>query len=189
MNTAKFNIIIPPQDIRENPGCLAKIAAGDARAFEWLYKNYCKRIYDYIFLLTNDAALSEDLVQEIFLKVWTQKEKLTEIKNLNSYLHTTAKNLITDNWRKQSTEKQVIKNIAYTADKEITLTPFKNEPGVLSGALDTLSERQKLIYRLIREEGRSREEISKALNLSPNTVKATMQNALHKIRQQLCEAR
>lgn len=189
MTTAKFNIIIPPQDIQENPECLARIAAGDARAFEWLYKNYCKRIYDYLLLLTNDAHLSEDLVQEIFLKVWTQREKLTEIKNFNAYLYISAKNLITDGWRKRSTEKQVIKNITYTTETETSASVFNNEPTVLTKAVEALKGRQQLIYKLIREEGRTRQEISEALKLSPNTIRNTMQAALHHIRDYVMEHR
>jgi RNA polymerase sigma-70 factor (ECF subfamily) len=181
MTSAKFNIIIPPQDIQQNPECLSRIAAGDANAFAWLYKNYCSKIYDYALLLTADKHLSDDIVQEVFLKVWAQKEKLIALTNFNSWLYITTKNLIVDHWRKQQYEKEHRKQIRYKLETE-TSTPFKNEQTVFTHAVNSLTEKQQLIYKLIREEGRSRQEISEALNISPNTIRNTMQNALHNIK-------
>jgi RNA polymerase sigma-70 factor (ECF subfamily) len=185
LSVAKFNIIIPPQDIQQNPGCLQKIAQGDRKSYEWLYKNYYNKIYEYALLLTADQHTSDDIVQEIFLKIWKQKENLAEIENFNGWIHSAAKNLITDTWRKRATEKQVLKNIAHTIEIKTYSTPFKNEPTILTHAINALSERQQLIYRLVREEGKNREEISEALKISPNTVKATMQNALNSLRKTL----
>jgi RNA polymerase sigma-70 factor (ECF subfamily) len=185
MNNTKFNIILPPQDIQENPECLQRIAAGDRTAFEWLYKNYCSKLYDYLFLLTNDKQLSEDIVQDIFLKIWTNKEKLADIKNFNGYIFFITKNLLTDRWRKRQNEKQVLINIAKTTETQTTFTPSKHDAFIYTNAINALTERQQLIYTLIREEGRTREEISAALNLSPNTVKATMQNALRNLKKTL----
>jgi DNA-directed RNA polymerase specialized sigma24 family protein len=84
--------------------------------------------------------------------------------------------------RKQQVEKEQRKRIRYKLETETNSTPFKNEPTVLTHAVNSLTEKQQLIYKLIREEGRTREEISTALNLSPNTIRNTMQNALHNIK-------
>jgi RNA polymerase sigma-70 factor (ECF subfamily) len=189
MNSIKFNIIIPPQDVQENPECLEQIAAGNANAFAWLYKNYCKRLYDYLFLLTNDTHLSEDIVQEIFLKIWTNKEKLAEIKNFNAWIFFNTKNLLTDKWRKSQNEKQVFKNIASTQPQtEHNLFHQRNEEKRISNAVTSLSPKQQLVYKMIREEGHTRDQVSKQLKISPNTVRNTMQNALHNLRQHLRES-
>lgn len=186
MDLHKFNIIIPPQDVEEHPGCLKKITAGDRNAYEWLYKNYCTKLYDYLLLLTGDAFFTEDLVQEVFLKIWTNKEKLITVSNFNSYLYMTAKNLLLDKWKKVQNEKAAIKNIETTQPRvEYNLFYQRNEERRVDAAIKTLSPRQEQVYRMIREEGRTREEVSKELKISPNTVKATMQCALAELRVQL----
>jgi RNA polymerase sigma-70 factor (ECF subfamily) len=182
MASSKFHIIIPPQDIQENPECLQRIAQGDRKAYEWLYKNYYNRIFEYALLLTAEKQTSDDIVQEIFLKIWSQRTTLTKITNFNSWIYISTKHLITDTWRKRANEKQVLKNIAHTIETETNITPFQNEPTIFTHAINALTERQQLIYKLIREEGRTREEISQALQISPNTIRNTMQSALHNIK-------
>lgn len=188
MTPAKFNIIIPPQDIEQNPQCLQRVAAGNRNAFEWLYKNYCRRLYDYIQILTNDKFLSEDIVQEVFLRIWINKEKLTDVANFNAYIHFVAKNLLTDKWRKTQTEKEVIKNItAPQQQTEHNLFFQRQEEKQYNMALKSLTSSRELVFRLIREEGLTREQVSKTLKISPNTVKATMQNALYHIKKSFTE--
>jgi RNA polymerase sigma-70 factor (ECF subfamily) len=187
MTTAKFNIIIPPQDIQCNPECLQQIAEGDSKAFEWLYKNYCNKLYNYILLLTTDSFLSEDIVQEVFLKIWVNKEKLITVTNFNSYLYMSAKNLLLDKRRKQGLEKEYIKNFA-SGQTEQNGFYHRNEEQTINSAIKALSPRQQLVYKMIREEGGKREEVSRELNITPNTVKVTMQNALSNLRKKLCES-
>jgi RNA polymerase sigma-70 factor (ECF subfamily) len=189
MDLSKFNIIIPPQDIQCNPECLEKIATGDRKEFEWLYKNYCSKLYNYILLLTNDKALSEDLVQDVFIKIWNKRDQLTSVNNFNSYLFFIAKNLLTDKWRRKQMEKEYLQNFTATQQQtEQNLFHRRNAEQHVAKTLKTLSPKQELIYRLIREEGCTREEVSKQLKISPNTVKATLQNALHSLKKQLTES-
>jgi RNA polymerase sigma-70 factor (ECF subfamily) len=186
MDFSNFNIIIPPQDIEQNPQCLERIAAGDRSSFEWLYKNYCSKLYNYILLLTADKFLSEDITQEVFLKIWTKREILTSVTNFNSYLYMSAKNLLLDKWRKKQNEKEAIKNLATTQEQtERNLFYQRSEEQQVAAAVATLTPKQQLIYKMIREEGHSRSQVSQQLNIAPNTVKATMQHALHHLRKRL----
>ena len=74
MLPGKFDIIIPPQDIICEPGLQGKLANGDSKAFAWVYKNYCKRVYNYALLMTNNSTQSEDIVHDIFIKIWIGEE-------------------------------------------------------------------------------------------------------------------
>ena len=65
----RFKMITTPQDIACNPDCIQRPANDDRTAFEWIYKNYSKKIFDYAFLMTGNETMSEDIVQEIFLKL------------------------------------------------------------------------------------------------------------------------
>jgi RNA polymerase sigma-70 factor (family 1) len=185
----KFNIIVPPQDIEGYAECLKQIALGDKAAYEWLYKNYCGKLYDYTFLLTADSALSEDIVQHVFMNIWYNRDRLCGITNFNGYIFTAAKNAVISYWRKQNREKEYLKELTLESTQHIT-TDFleeKENKHIVSQAVRSLPKRQQLVYRLCREEGRSRKEISKKLNISPFTVKVTMQNALKHLKDYLRE--
>ena len=90
----KFAVIIPPKDISMNPGCLQRLTAGDRKAFQWLYDNYSPKVYDYAFLMTGDIQQSEDIVQEVFLKIWIHRDKMQHVNNFNGYIHMIIRNHI-----------------------------------------------------------------------------------------------
>jgi RNA polymerase sigma factor (sigma-70 family) len=186
MHTEKFNIIIPPQDIDDNPQCLTRIAAGDRQAFEWLYKNYCKKVFDLAFLLTANREQSDDIVQDVFVKIWMQREKLADVTSFNNWLHITTRNYITDYWRREKRGKIVFQNIGASQSTIVHPDYNANESKQIhAAAVSQLTPRQQVIYKLVREEGFSRNQVSEGLNISPCTVKATMQKALAGLKKRL----
>src|SRR5688500_18000810 len=111
--TKKFQVIIPPQKISEKPDCLNNLSKGDSNAFEWLYKNYSRKVFDYAFLLTGEAATSEDIVQEVFLMIWFKREKLSAIENFDAWLHTISRNYVVDQIKKRAAVMQHQKGYRY----------------------------------------------------------------------------
>src|SRR5687768_12927844 len=103
----KFNVIIPPQDIACEPGCLERLSLGDRQAYAWVYKNYCKKVYDYAMLMTRNDAMSEDVVQEVFLKLWQHRAKLSFVKDFNAYMYMLYRNHILDVLKGQQKETNV----------------------------------------------------------------------------------
>lgn len=180
MNTRqKFEIVIPPQTIQEHPRCLEKIANGDQQAFAWLYKNYCKALFDYSFILSANRELAEDIVHDVFVKLWEARERLLSVRNFNSYLFTMAKNHFLNICNKQKREqlgREELKAMIPLHTEDIIIK--REEVKILETAVRSLTPRQELIFRLIKEEGITRNEISHALGISPLTVKVTMQNAI-----------
>jgi RNA polymerase sigma-70 factor (family 1) len=187
--TDKFKIIIPPQDIRCNPEYISRLADGDREAFAWIYKNYCKKIYDYALLMTNNVSLSEDLVQEIFLKLWQHKEKLKGIENFNSYFYMIMKNLIIDFFKVQEKERANLKELSYIMKIEVSgdLLIVKETEKLIDEAIEKLPRQQKMVYQLLREHAWKREKIATTLKLSPNTVKVHMQKALKSLKENVRE--
>src|SRR6266496_1881967 len=97
----KFKIIIPPQDVNCNPEYIRGLANGDKEAFAWIYKNYCRKIFDYAMLITGSKEQGEDVVQEVFIKLWKHRAKLKEVKDFNGYLYMLYKNHVMDVLRRQ----------------------------------------------------------------------------------------
>src|SRR5690349_7373254 len=117
--TDKFDIIIPPQDIACEPGLQQKLADGDKEAFAWVYKNYCRKIYNYAFVMTNDSVISEDLVQEVFLTLWIKREKLRYVEDFNSYLFIMGRNITAGFLRKQFSDNWNRIEFAKTVASEV----------------------------------------------------------------------
>jgi RNA polymerase sigma factor (sigma-70 family) len=181
----KFHIVIPPQDIALFPGCLGLLAAGDRAAYEWLYNHYCKKVYDHAFLLTGEAALSDDVVQDVFLKIWVKREQLAGVVHFGRWLHTMTRNRIMDIWRRRTMEKEVLERVASTQEVWCTLEEEDDQVDLVRRALEGLTPRQRQVYDLIREEGLTRAQVSVQLGIAECTVKALMQKALRGVRGRL----
>lgn len=174
MQVSKFDIIIPPQDIACKPGLQSKLAAGDSNAFGWVYTNYCKRIYKYVLVLTGDETTSEDIVQDVFIKLWCFREKIGRIENFNAYLYRLAQNHTLDKLKGDKNRKQRHKNyftsVSIFAGNADELIHFKETSLLIKQAIDTLPKNSRIVFEL-REQGLKRNEIVKWLGKSDHAVK------------------
>lgn len=168
---------------------LIRIADDDETAFRNLFHQYWDNIYQVSLMLTKSPDLAEDMVQEIFLKIWLKRKSLPNVENFSGYLFITARNHILDELRKR------VKDISFS---ETLIEYFQQSPGtpeqhllhkestaLLQKAVESLPDQQKKIYQLIREKGLSREEIAELLGISKNTVRNNMARALQSLRQYL----
>ena len=185
----KFTIIIPPQDIAFEPGLQEKLANGDSNAFAWVYKNYCKKVYNYALLITNNNEQSEDVVQDVFVKLWTNREKLNDVKDFNGYLYMLYRNHVMDVLRGQQKEmkgKQAYYQIQPVAVNTVNdLIDYKEAERLIAEAIKEMPKGQRVVYMMSREEGLKRDKIAKELKLSPLTVKNHIQNALRFLKKKL----
>ena len=182
----KFNIIIPPQNIDYEPSCLKRFVNGDRDAFAWIYKNYSRKVLDYVILMTGNKIQSEDIVQDIFLKLWINRDKLATVENFNGYLYRMQKNMVINFMNQQQTEKVSKEKYIFDSLIPITRVDEKLEQKELEENLQNeiilLPPKQQTVYRLSKEKGWKREKIANALNISPFTVKCHMQKALKFLR-------
>jgi RNA polymerase sigma factor (sigma-70 family) len=182
----KFNIIIPPQDVEEHPEQLKNIAKGDRKAFGWLYEHYSRKVYDLALLLTGDRTLSEDVVQDVFIKIWNTREKLRGLNCFQSWLHTMTKNHILDIWKRTAQERKYREVLIEQGEPVVHVDVLAPERrALMARAIDSLTPRQREVYRLVREHGMRRDNVSLMLGISPYTVRVLMQKALRGIRERL----
>lgn len=154
---------------------LVKLAEGDDHAFEQLYLIYSPRIYQKILQLVKQPALAEELLQDLFVKVWEKRATLDNQKSFKSYLYTIAKNLVVDFFRKAALDRQMLEK-CIVENTEIYY-PFEGldesdaaRKAIIQKALATLPPQRKKIYSLIKLEGKSYEEVAVLLNISTATV-------------------
>ena len=173
--------------IYDEKDVLTRIAAGDEEAFSLLFNHYRNRIYTIAYKLTESAPLSEEILLDVFLKVWLKRERLPELEHFTAYLFTITRNHVFSTLKQLSLRRQ--------AEDEVRLDEYllqssntdyslmdKEYREILQQAVNSLSARQREVYALIKEQGMKREEAAVLLNLSPETIKRHLAEAMHAIR-------
>lgn len=180
---------MPIKALHNEKELLASMAAGDAEAFEQLFDAYWDGIYRVAFTLTKSRELSRDLVQEVFLKIWLQRETLPLKDNFTGFLFITARNHILDEMRRQLQRQSFTGHLeAWFAESPLQADQrllYRESQALLQQALGQLSDQQRQVYLLTRESGWTQDEIAQHLQVSKNTVKTHMSRALAAIRDYL----
>lgn len=165
---------------------LTLIANGDEKAFAAMYECYRDRIYYYLLRITKSPHIAEDIIMDIFMKLWVGRELMKNINNLEAFLHKIAYTKAIDFFRtvaRHSRLNEVYINMAGNQHEKNAEELLMDEEcrQILLEAVNQLPPKRKLIYSLSREEGMSYEQIAKALNLSRNTIKNTLTAASRSI--------
>lgn len=176
--------------IRENEiELLQKLTEGDSAAFRQIYECYQGRVFLFAYRLTKSKASAEEVVQEVFVKLWEKREKVKIDKNFSAYMLTMAKNLVLDGLKKAAYDRKVQQRIYHqmqalrntTAEQMIQ----KELDRLHRQAIDALSPQRRNVYILSREEEMSYQEIADKLGISRNTVRNLMVEALESIREHI----
>lgn len=167
---------------------LIRVSKGDEGAFRQLYDLYRKKIYSIAFKLIRIESVAEDAVQEVFLRLWLHREKLTEINYFTSYLNIVTRNYILNALRKMAHEDAFLRNLVSESKRkkeEFDVVVFNQLQNLINKAVDRLPPQQKKVYLLSRGENLSHEEIAHQLNISRSTVKGHLISALKFIKSYL----
>lgn len=168
---------------------LVLASRSDQKAFTLLFHMYKSKLYAYILRITESEELAEDIVQDVFLKLWRDHEQLGGIDNFGSYIFRMSKNHVINHFKKMAHETLVVSEMFKQRSEGHNdiqdMIAVKDVEKVLSQIIQKLPAQQKSVYQLSREEGKTHEEIANLLNISPNTVKNHIVQAMLTIRLQL----
>jgi RNA polymerase sigma-70 factor (ECF subfamily) len=151
-----------------------KLRKGDLESFDLLYDRYAGRLHYFGMKYLKSEEETEELVQTVFLKLWELRRNLKKESSFKSYLFTIAYNDICKVFRKKYYHKKYVSDILNENPQ-----PFAEiEKGFqcksvlerIQEIIEKLPERQKVIFRKSREEGKSSREIADEVGLSPGTV-------------------
>ncbi len=165
---------------------LLQVANGDEQAFSALFYNYKAKLFSFILDITSSREAAEDVVQDVFLKIWQQKDKLKEVDNFNAYIFKISQNHSIDQLRKFSREAanypELPEDKLLHSDNPEDILLYKEIEQQLQKAVAQLpSSSRKYLSCTVRKALRH-EEIAKELNLSVSTVQNHMFRALANIR-------
>lgn len=162
------------------------IAGGDEFAFAELFRRYDRRIYPFVLKMIKTEAQAEEITQEIFIKIWRNRDKLAPIGQPEAYIFTIAARHTLDQIRKRLNENKMLQHLSAHLppthnDTEESLL-LKDKEALVQQAIGLLPPQQKKVYLLSRQQGLSYEEIAREMDISPNTVRNHLVKALQSIR-------
>lgn len=163
------------------------IALGNEKAFAELYGLFNSKLKHFAKAITRSHELAEEVVEDVFVKLWCNRQNIASINNLTVYLYVAVKN-------------QSLNHISQKA-KDLVTAPFDDldiEIGNVAAnpydllvtsemmqqmqhAIDELPPRCKMIFKLVREDGLKYKEVAAILNISVNTIDVQMAIAVKKI--------
>lgn len=162
---------------------------GDESAFAHIFYEYSPALLAFAKKLAYSPIEAEEIIQNVFLRVWLHRDKLPGIENLKSWLYKFVVNEGLSYIKKRAARDRAtlqFQNTVISADNDIEKIVDLNElKRIVAEAVESLSEQRKKVFNLSRGEGLSIDEISEQLNLSPSTVKNTLVAALKVIRNYL----
>ena len=168
---------------------LQQAAQGNEAAFGALFVQWQHKLFGFILSITKNGALAEDIVQEVFLKIWLQREKLEDVSNFSGYLFTVAQRYAIDQLRRTNRESALLNFLKPIVDQPSPSAETdllrKELAGELHAAIEGLPGRQKEVYYLHQQQGMKHEEIAEMLGLSVSTVQNHMFRALENLREKL----
>ena len=163
------------------------IYKGHEPALAELYRLFSRRLLHFARVITRSPEIAEEIVEDVFVKLWTNRVRMNEVENLTVYLYVATKNQALNAVSQKA--RALIQ--APFDDLDIETTHIVTDPYTqlvtaemmqkMQQAVDNLPPRCKIIFKLVREDGLKHREVAEILNISINTVDVQMAIAIKKI--------
>jgi RNA polymerase sigma-70 factor (ECF subfamily) len=180
---------------------LKELVSGDRHAFDVLFRTYYSQLFFIARDILLDSNVAEEIVQDVFVKIWESSATLSVSHSLKAYLAGMTRNRCIDYLRNQKTTKHIttisLDDINVRSQllnlesdtfirEELFTDPVEN---ALRKAIDELAPQCRQIFTLNRFEGYSCQQIAEMLNLSVSTVKTQVARALQKLKEEVIDKR
>jgi RNA polymerase sigma-70 factor (family 1) len=158
----------------EKTALLTRLQNGDKEAFAQLYILYSKQLYLNILRMVKAEEIAEELLQDIFVLIWEKRQMINIQQSFRSYLFRISENKVVDLFRSFNKDKKLYAQMQRTAleqynNIEEELLASENIE-FIKKAINTLPPQRKLIFELCKLQGKSYNEVSKLLGVSPSTI-------------------
>jgi RNA polymerase sigma-70 factor, ECF subfamily len=169
-----------------------RIKLGDEQAFELLFRKYFVRLCAFSNKFLGDPEIAQEIVQDVFAKVWEGRNEIDPEDSLKSYLFKIAKNLSINNLKRKEVESKYTEIYKLVYSDYSDFSPYESllarelEDNIAS-SIGKLPAECRKVFELSRTEGLKYKEIADALNISVKTVEAQMSKALRVLRVELSD--
>jgi len=182
MPKQKFDISSPDHVL------LLELKEGNSKAFDLIFRRYYDNLCRLCYSFIHDADMSQNLVQNVFIKLWERRFVMGKVSNLGGYLTVMVKNQIADyisDYKKHQFDSEFNKNIAdFSTENEIQEREFEER---LTISLAKLPPRCKQAFELSRFDNLSNKEIAAKMKISIKGVEALIGRSLKLLRVELSE--
>jgi RNA polymerase sigma-70 factor (family 1) len=165
---------------------LERLRVGNVKAFDFFYDRYSLPIYRKILKMIKVEFVAEEILQNVFIKIWEKRHLIDPEKGLRPYLYQIAHNLVYDFYRNlareekfQSEVRHTIAKFSQASDEKILFDETKE---LLEKAIGMLPDQQRLVFRLCKQEGKSYDEVSEILGISTSTINGHIVKATKKVK-------
>jgi RNA polymerase sigma-70 factor (family 1) len=165
---------------------LAECSDGDKGAFREIYSRYKEFVFAVVVARLNDEDDAKDITQDIFINLWTSREKLNGLRDFKTYLYVLSRNQVVSAYRKQNVRikgesylSQRLSEIAHSVEDDRFARDLNS---VIIKVVEQLPETMRNCYHLSKTEGRENGEIATILNISEKTVRNNVSEALKRVK-------
>lgn len=174
-------IFVEEKSAPGQPQLLADVARGSERAFKQLVDKYSDRLGHFIATITKDHQVAQEVVQDVFLKIWQNRETLVTVRDFHRWLFVISKHQALNALRKAIVKQTTLDEHLADPDNNEWVLEKERRFCLLDEAVDRLPEQQRKVYLLSRRSGKTYKQIAADMQLSPETVKKYIQLAVTQI--------
>jgi RNA polymerase sigma-70 factor (family 1) len=168
---------------------ITAIVEGNEKAFSKLFFQYLPVLKSFAFKFSKSEHAAEEIIQDAFVRVWLNRDKLEGVQNVKAYLYKYVSNECLSHLRKRLNEEKLISrfSVHHPKDSNITdeLIQLNEINRIVANSVNKLPSQRRKIYQLSRNEGKSIPQIAECLGISQHTVKNALVIALKTIRIEL----
>ncbi len=167
---------------------IEKIAKGDHVAFERLFTYYCQPLINFACRYVKNTDIAENIVQDIFVKIWQNRTQLDPSSDIKIYLYTAVKNQSYKYFRHLDVKRRATENLPFVQQSVKTPEDERNEKEIITAinkAIEKLPKKARIIFSMNRFDNLTYKEIAKIQNISVKTVETHMGRALKFLRDHL----
>src|SRR5665811_848739 len=159
-------------DSKRNLFLAQRLISGDSKAYDFLMDFYYQSLCGYAQSLCHDHAFAEDIVQNVFVTIWTNRKNINPKLSIKSYLYKSVYNEFIDQSRKNKPVIYLEKKYFEAIDLVVDIEPEKLDALIklMNAEIENLPSKCKEIFLMNKKEGLTHTEISEYLNISIKTV-------------------
>lgn len=162
---------------------------GDPLSFEILFQQYYARFYNFVRNLIKDSHSTEDIVQNVFMKVWINRGKLCPDQSIHNYIYVLTKHEVLNHIRDRKAYTQIEKLIMFEHPEGIAVNDdsfhFRDLDGRIRKIIASMPEQRRKVFIMSRYRGMSNKLIAQTLSLSVRTVDRHINMALTSLKKDI----
>lgn len=167
-------------------GLFQLVSKGNKKAYSAIYDHFEPRLFAFVVRMSRSKVTAEEIIQELFIKIWTNRAKLAKIDNPVAYVYAMAANATFNYLKKEAREaamvEQLKRDTAMCHNSTEEVINFYESRTLIMQAVEQMPIQRRTVYLMSREQGLTNQEIAKEINISPYTVRNHLTGALRSLR-------